>query len=156
MKPQNTQVLSITTCRHRTRTGRRCRFPVSENSALCFRHATRLDAKLVDADLSAAFGNEPLDFRSAVQINDFLAKLSGLLTQNRISSRRAAVLAYIANLELRTLLPSTTNSILTTKSPESFSVRPTHPTASRLSTTAMHFQKARLSFSLVDAQGMIQ
>jgi hypothetical protein len=103
MKPQNTQVLSITTCRHRTRTGRRCRFPVSENSALCFRHATRLDAKLVDADLSAAFGNEPLDFRSAVQINDFLAKLSGLLIQNRISSRRASVLAYIANLELRTL-----------------------------------------------------
>jgi hypothetical protein len=29
--------------------------------------------------------------------------LSGLLIQNRISSRRAAVLAYIANLELRTL-----------------------------------------------------
>jgi hypothetical protein len=103
MKPPNTQVLSITTCRHRTRTGRRCHFPVSENSALCFRHAARLETRLIDADLSAAFGNEPLDFRSAVQINDFLAKLSSLLIQNRISSRRAAVLAYIANLELRTI-----------------------------------------------------
>jgi hypothetical protein len=103
MKPHNTQVLAITTCRYRTRTGRRCHFPVSENSALCFRHATRLEPTLVDANLSAAFGNEPTDFRSAVQINDFLAKLSGLLIENRITSRRAAVLAYIANLELRTL-----------------------------------------------------
>jgi hypothetical protein len=54
---------------------------------------------------SATYG-VAADFRSAVQINDFLAKHSGLLIENRFTSRRAAVLAYIANLELRTLPPS--------------------------------------------------
>jgi hypothetical protein len=103
MKPQNTQVLSITTCRHHTRTGRRCRFPVSQNSVLCFRHAARLETRLIDADVSSSFGDDSADFKSASSINEFLARLAQLLIQTRISSRRAAVLAYIANLELRTI-----------------------------------------------------
>jgi len=42
-------------------------------------------------------------FRSAIPINDFLARLLLLLAENKISPRRAAVLAYITNQLLRTL-----------------------------------------------------
>jgi hypothetical protein len=42
------------------------------------------------------------DFTSAAQINDFLSRLL-LLPQDKISTRRAAVLAYITNQILRTL-----------------------------------------------------
>ena len=87
-------------CSHRTRTGRRCRFPVSENSALCFRHAALRETP--DADFASAF-SQLGDFRSAVTINEFLSKLLALLVQNRISTRRASVLAYITNQLLRTL-----------------------------------------------------
>ena len=89
-------------CSHRTRTGRRCRLPVSENSALCFRHAGLRETPSSDADLASAF-SELGDFRSAVTINEFLSKLLALLVQNRISTRRASVLVYIANQLLRTL-----------------------------------------------------
>jgi hypothetical protein len=40
---------------------------------------------------------------SAVQVNAFLSQLALLLVQDRISPRRAAVLAYIHSLLLRTL-----------------------------------------------------
>jgi hypothetical protein len=43
------------------------------------------------------------DLQSAAEINQFLAKLLMLVVQNRISARRAAVLAYITNQLLRTL-----------------------------------------------------
>jgi hypothetical protein len=43
------------------------------------------------------------DFTSAAQINDFLSRLLLLLAQGKISTRRAAVLAYITNQILRTL-----------------------------------------------------
>jgi hypothetical protein len=43
------------------------------------------------------------EFRSAIPINDFLARLLLLLAEQKISPRRAAVLAYITNQLLRTL-----------------------------------------------------
>ena len=89
-------------CSHRTRTGRRCRLPVQQDSALCFRHASLRDPRSADADISATF-TQLAEFRSAIAINDFLAKLLGLLAQNRISARQAAVLAYITSQLLRTL-----------------------------------------------------
>jgi hypothetical protein len=57
----------------------------------------------VDADLSADFPDALADFRSAIPINAFLSRLLTLLVQNRVSTRRAAVLAYITNQLLRTL-----------------------------------------------------
>jgi len=91
-----------TRCHHRTATGRRCRLLVLENSSLCFRHAALRDTPSIDPDLSATFA-QLSEFRSAVPINDFLSKLLSLLVQNRVSTRRAAVLAYITNQLLRTL-----------------------------------------------------
>jgi hypothetical protein len=105
MNPTNNKPTAINDsriCRHRTRTGRRCRLPVSENSALCFRHAALRQTHSVDADLASAFP-QLSEFRSAVVINEFLSKLLALLVQDRISTKRAAVLAYITNQLLRTL-----------------------------------------------------
>ncbi|MBZ5701102.1 MAG: hypothetical protein LAN84_04585 [Acidobacteriia bacterium] len=93
-------------CRHFTREGRRCRLRIlNPHSGLCFRHAGLQDqhSDAADSDLTAAFSGLLNDFHSAAQINDFLSKLVVLLAQNRISSRRAAVLAYINQLLLRTL-----------------------------------------------------
>ena len=93
-------------CRHFTREGRRCRLRIlNPHSGLCFRHAGLQDkqSEAADSDVTAAFSGLLSDFKSAAQINDFLSKLVVLLAQNRISSRRAAVLAYINQLLLRTL-----------------------------------------------------
>jgi hypothetical protein len=91
-------------CRHFTARGRQCRLPALR-SGLCFRHAALELQPLqpVDVDLSADFLIQLDDLRSAGQINQFLAKLLILVVQNRISARRAAVLAYITNQLLRTL-----------------------------------------------------
>lgn len=98
------EVVTGNRCHHQFANGTRCRLPARSHSTLCPRHAAaQPDPQIIDTDLSAAFGDEPTDFRSAAEINDFLAKLTSLLIQNRISSRRASVLAYISSLELRTL-----------------------------------------------------
>ncbi|MBZ5702842.1 MAG: hypothetical protein LAN84_13465 [Acidobacteriia bacterium] len=90
-------------CRHRTPNGRCCMSAVDPTGTLCFDHA-RLAQKGRDAaNLAAALAGELTEFKSAVQINDFLSRLLLLLAQNRISPRRAAVLAYITNQLLRTL-----------------------------------------------------
>ena len=91
-------------CSHFTARGRRCRLRALR-SGLCFRHAAlqTQPAQPVDVDLSADFLIQLDDLQSADQINQFLAKLLILVVQNRISARRAAVLAYITNQLLRTL-----------------------------------------------------
>jgi hypothetical protein len=91
-------------CRHFTARGRQCRLPALR-SGLCFRHAA-LELQPVqhaDVDLSADFLIQLDDLQSAEEINRFLAKLLILVVQNRISVRRAAVLAYITNQLLRTV-----------------------------------------------------
>ncbi len=55
------------------------------------------------ADTAASLTADLKEFRSAIPINDFLARLLLLLAENKISPRRAAVLAYITNQLLRTL-----------------------------------------------------
>jgi hypothetical protein len=95
------QSLSANRCNHKTPTGRRCRLnATSSASGLCPRHASLPTAS---DDLSASFPTGLDEFMSAVQINAFLSQLALLLVQDRISPRRAAVLAYIQSLLLRTL-----------------------------------------------------
>jgi len=57
----------------------------------------------LDVDLSGDFAAQLAELTSAEQINAFLGKLLLLVVQNRISVRRAAVLAYITNQLLRTV-----------------------------------------------------
>ena len=89
-------------CRHYTVAGRRCRHTVLDRaSGLCFRHMGR-SFQPTDEDLSPAFVGLS-GFQSAVEIHSFLAQLTVLLVQNRVSTRRAAILAYLGHTLLRTL-----------------------------------------------------
>ncbi len=92
-------------CRHFTAHGRQCRLRALR-SGLCFRHASLQlqPPQPVDVDLSADFLIQLDDLQSAEQINQFLAKLLILVVQNRISVRRAAVLTYITNQLLHSLV----------------------------------------------------
>src|SRR5258705_8775257 len=92
-------------CHHVTVSGRQCRLRAIR-SGLCFRHATLQlqSAQPVEVDLSADFLGKLDDLQSAEQINQFLAKLLILVVQNRISARRAAVLTYITNQLLHSLV----------------------------------------------------
>lgn len=110
MEPGNTNARShndSSRCRHAFASGQRCRLPVpNEGSQFCTRHAKLPqnqadpdDAAAPCADLTAGL----TEFTSAEPVNEFLSRLLLLLGQNRISPRRAAVLAYIANQLLRTI-----------------------------------------------------
>ena len=91
-------------CQHRTTTGRRCRLAVVQaSSGLCFRHAFLRSKLGEEADLRTALAGDLPDFTSAEQINAFLSKLLLLLSENRVSPRRAAVIAYVGSLLLRSL-----------------------------------------------------
>ena len=91
-------------CAHLTPSGRRCRLPISDpDSGLCLRHGLRLKKDRDLADLASALTGKSEEFQTAAGINHSLAELYTLLAQNRISPRRAAVLAYISSLLLRTL-----------------------------------------------------
>jgi len=103
MNPQAPDPAALHYCSHRTPTGRRCHFPVFGNSALCSRHSPKYLPQ-AEADLNADFGKQLLSSpQRASNINAFLARLAILVVQNRISPRRAAVLAYVSNLLLRSL-----------------------------------------------------
>ncbi len=91
-------------CQHRTRTGRRCRHAVSNAATgLCAKHAHSRPNRFEESDLSAYLTAGLTEFKSAVPVNDFLSRLLLLEAEDRISPRRAAVMAYTCNLILRTL-----------------------------------------------------
>jgi len=90
-------------CRHYTFTGRRCRLaPLDPVSGLCFRHIGR-QFQPSDEDLSSAFLGLLSGFDSPSRIHAFLTQVTVLLVQNRVSTRRAAVLTYLGQTLLRTL-----------------------------------------------------
>jgi hypothetical protein len=95
-------------CCHLSPTGRRCRSARSSpDSCLCPRHRT-MEQTARSADLSPDLVARLSDIRESLQsvdgVRNSLAELYVLLAQNRVSARRAAVLAHISNLLLR-LLP---------------------------------------------------
>jgi hypothetical protein len=73
------------------------------DSGLCSRHAAQHQRDLDQVDLAASLIGDIEDFRSAADINHSLGELYKLQARNKITPRRAAVLAYTANLLLRTL-----------------------------------------------------
>jgi hypothetical protein len=78
--------------------GKRCRLFAKPDSTLCPKHAGTEAGELA-ATLTSGLD----EFTSAMPINQFLSRLLLLLAQDRISPRRGAVMAYTANLILRTL-----------------------------------------------------
>lgn len=104
MKPQlvNPAVLS-TRCTYRTSSGRQCRLAVFDpQSGLCQNHHADLKQN-ERADVANILFRDAQDFQTAQGINYSLRSLYWLAGKNRISARRAKVLAYISGLLLRTL-----------------------------------------------------
>jgi hypothetical protein len=90
-------------CVHFYPNGRRCRLSATTPSShFCPAH-NRLQQNQPEPEIASTLTANLDDFTSAAQINDFLSRLLLLLAQDKISTRRAAVLAYITNQLLRTL-----------------------------------------------------
>jgi hypothetical protein len=90
-------------CVFRAPSGRFCRMPIADrDSGLCYRHAFD-QKKQASADLLQRLTTDSDDFTTALGIHNSLSELYKLLAADLITARRAAVLAYIANLLLRTI-----------------------------------------------------
>jgi len=102
--PGNSSISNILSrCEHRSSSGRQCRtFTSDSDSRLCKRHALSLLRAQNAADITAFTGRLG-SFETSEEVHAFLAKLLVLLAQNRVAPRRAAVLAYISHLLLRTM-----------------------------------------------------
>ncbi len=97
-------------CQHTTADGRRCRaLRMNQDSSLCLQHWQRqqqllctegLDASALAAELLGPFQ----EFNTATAINHFLGKLLSLAAKDRIPTRKAAVLGYIGQLLLNSLV----------------------------------------------------
>src|SRR6185295_17833467 len=98
----NRHILKSSLCQHRMPSGRQCRMEAVAETGFCTRHAT-VRADPVDPNLEAELTSGLEKFDSPAAINDFLTRLAHLLAQDRISPRRAAVLAYISNQILRSV-----------------------------------------------------
>jgi len=91
-------------CAHRFPNSKRCRLYVRTlDSAYCSAHAKLPQNQQDSPETAASLTADLREFRSAIPINEFLARLLLLLAENKISARRAAVLAYITNQLLHTL-----------------------------------------------------
>ncbi|MFI5095029.1 MAG: hypothetical protein WCE50_06120 [Candidatus Acidiferrum sp.] len=104
MKSQSLSSAVLTTrCSHRTASGRQCRqLSADQQSRLCAYHLSKQKAEEVD-NLTHALLLNCQNFQTAQGVNFALANIYRLLAANRISTRRASVLAYINSLLLRTL-----------------------------------------------------
>jgi len=92
-----------TRCQRRRPSGRRCKLNVTAPGApFCFAHAQEFN-KADSLNLKTALLTNHEGFQTAQGINHSLGNLYKLLANNYISPRRAAVLAYINSLQLRTL-----------------------------------------------------
>ena len=90
-------------CIHRDTNGRQCRtLSLDPRSRLCPHHFA-LRQKTEEADVYEPLIRSSQGLQTAQGINYSLSNLYELLAKNRISPRRASVLAYINSLLLRTL-----------------------------------------------------
>ena len=91
-------------CQYRFANNKRCRLPGSKAHLGLCPHYFNLSNQRAShqsfndsEDLSAELLPELARLNSAVNMKQFLARLLALVTQGRISPRRAAVLSYLAN-----------------------------------------------------------
>jgi hypothetical protein len=89
-------------CQHRTLKGRCRQLATDPAGLLCFDHARAAKQAQNDFTLLAPLVRKPEDFQSAQTINEILGALHNLLAEGRISPRRAAIIAYVDSLILRT------------------------------------------------------
>jgi hypothetical protein len=88
-------------CRHRFANRSRCRLHTTHaKPSFCPRHAKE---NLQPDDLTPELTGNPRDLDTFDGLHTFLEHLISLLSQNRISTRRAAVLGYLTSQLIRTL-----------------------------------------------------
>jgi hypothetical protein len=92
-----------TRCQHRSLKGRCRQLATGPAGTLCFDHAHAEQQAKNDFTLLAPLVRKTEDFQSAEAVNETLGALHNLLAEGRISPRRAAVIAYVDSLILRTL-----------------------------------------------------
>jgi hypothetical protein len=90
-------------CGYRDAARRRCRSFAVPNSSSCAHHRRQEQEAAEAAAVAETLTKDLTEFNSAEDVNDFLARLLLLLARDQISPRRAAVLAYVSNLILRSL-----------------------------------------------------
>jgi hypothetical protein len=90
-------------CQHRTLKGRCRQLATDPAGTLCFDHARSEHQAKNDFTLLPSLIRKSEDFQSAQDLNESLSALHNLLAEGRISPRRAAVIAYVDSLILRTL-----------------------------------------------------
>ena len=90
-------------CQHRSLKGRCRELATDPARTLCFDHARAEQQAKNDFTLLAPLVRKCEDFQSAEALNETLGNLHNLLAEGRISPRRAAVIAYVDSLILRTL-----------------------------------------------------
>jgi thiamine pyrophosphate-dependent acetolactate synthase large subunit-like protein len=99
-QPANTSVnTSASRCQFRFANRKRCRLSTRNYDSFCPSHAKAHQIESTATELTANLNK----LKSVEELHDFLARLLLLLAQNKISPRRAAVLAYITNQLLRTI-----------------------------------------------------
>jgi hypothetical protein len=92
-----------TRCTYRSSSGRQCRLAIFDpQSGLCANHHADLKQN-ERADVADILFRDAQDFQTAQGINQSLRCLYWLVGKNRISARRASVLAHISGLLLRSL-----------------------------------------------------
>jgi len=103
MNPQIDFAAFSRRCAHLDASGRQCRSIVLDpHATLCGRH-TAQEARNKEPDVYPYLIRNSQGLQTAQGINFSLSNLYKLLAINRISPRRASVLAYINSLLLRTL-----------------------------------------------------
>jgi hypothetical protein len=91
-------------CQFTFANGRMCGLPAHpKHDGLCLNHARAASFKNEpqEQDLSAELSSFAGDYITQIDINHVLGKLFDILAANRISRQRAACLAYIADLLMR-------------------------------------------------------
>jgi hypothetical protein len=117
--PEMTHSLALTKdrsrCSYRTPAGRRCR-QSAQNATLstCRKHADPHFRARVVTNFHSTLTRDSEEFTTARGIHSSLSELYRLLAEDRISTRRASVLAYITQLLLRTLPLAIAEANLTT------------------------------------------
>ena len=102
LEPTPVTVQTMPRCSHRTSTGRQCRSQANDtHSGLCLLHSARATTRHAHPSVSSELLGPITEFQSASDVTDFLSRLLILQAQDRISPRRAAVMAYTCNLLLR-------------------------------------------------------
>jgi hypothetical protein len=97
-----TSTTGLPRCSHRTPKGRHCRAQARDSrSGLCPRHYFRPPDHQPDPSLASELLGPITQFQSTSDVTNFLSRLLILQAQDRISPRRAAVMAYTCNLLLR-------------------------------------------------------